>query len=579
MDDMEDDSYLEPHWGYFDRVQPCRSDPGLCQYRDEVYGSHDRGMLYSGIMYAILGAILLIWCIAIHWSSKPTRFSRTVATFVRRYTMRETRRLRIIFGRITRLQLILLAALTTYLLITSFVGMGYHKWISPVKGGYKNIRSTLGPFSDRIGILAYALTPISILLSSRESLLSAVTGVPYQNFSFLHRWVGHIIMFQSSVHTIAWSIIEIKLYQPQPQQAKEWIADLYMVWGVVAMIFLLFLWVLATPWAQRAFGYEFFRKAHWVLAMLYVGACWGHWEQLKCFMLPSLLLWFLDRGIRLLRTALIHYQVIGSGYGQFTSFQAKITHFEADVVRLDLNYPYTWKVGQHFYLTFPAGSIWQSHPFTPISLPGPKQAYILRGRRGETKRVTQFSGDSTPVILTGAYGGDIISDLGVATNVLCIAGGTGIAFVLPVLLFLAKQELAVRVHLVWAVRHAADVEWVREELDQLLECPHINVVVHATRDKDCAEESKPESRDETESDNQASSLVKPVTIRGGRPEIDSVITDFLKFAAGPSKVYVSGPHDMVTSVRERVAISNDARRVWRGEDEFDVDVVYDDRLE
>lgn len=576
---MDEDSYFEPHWGYFDRVLPCKSDAGSCEYDDLIYGSHDRGILYSGILYGSLGALLLIWCIAIHWSSKTTRVSRTMSTFIRRYTSRETRRLRVIFGRVTRLQLILLGSLTTYLVVTSFVGMRYHKWITPVEGGYHKTRTTLGSFSDRVGILAYALTPISILLSSRESLLSAVTGVPYQHFNFLHRWVGHIIMFQSAVHTIGWCIIEIRLYEPQPEEARLWMQDLYMAWGVVALIFLLLLWILATPWAQRAFGYEFFRKAHWVLAMLYIGACWGHWEQLKCFMLPSLVLWFIDRGIRLLRTALIHYQVLGSGYGEFATFTAKITHFESDVVRLDVDYPFTWKIGQHFYLTFTAGSIWQSHPFTPLSLPGSKQAYILRAKRGETKRVTQFSGDSTPVILTGAYGGDIVRDLTPSTNVLCIAGGTGISFVLPVLLFLAKQELSTRTHIVWVVRHAVDVEWIRGELDQVLENTQISVVVHATRDKTPLAEGHHELAAERGSDKPSTETERHVALRPGRPDIDTTITEFLKLAAGPSRVYVSGPSDMVTSVRDKVAVSNDARRVWHGEDEFDVEVVYDDRLE
>ncbi|ELR04363.1 hypothetical protein GMDG_06738 [Pseudogymnoascus destructans 20631-21] len=35
-------------------------------------------------------------------------------------------------------------------------------------------------FSDRIGILAYALTPLNVLLSSRESILSVLTGISYR---------------------------------------------------------------------------------------------------------------------------------------------------------------------------------------------------------------------------------------------------------------------------------------------------------------------------------------------------------------------------------------------------------------
>jgi len=50
-----------------------------------------------------------------------------------------------------------------------------------------NTRTGLGGWSDRIGALAYALTPFTILLSNRESVLSLLTGIPYQHFNFLHR--------------------------------------------------------------------------------------------------------------------------------------------------------------------------------------------------------------------------------------------------------------------------------------------------------------------------------------------------------------------------------------------------------
>lgn len=574
---------FEPHWGYHDRVVPCTNDAGSCEYLWFVYHQHDLGMLYTGIMYAALGGILLLWCLWNHSSSRPNRITRTVSTFVRRYTAREVRRLRFLFGRTTRLQLLLLAGLTTYLTICTFVGIEYRKWKTPVKNmpGVYNIRTGLGMFADRVGIFAYALTPFSILLSSRESLLSAVTGIPYQHFNFLHRWIGHIILLQSIVHTIGWCVVEIRLYQPQPTVAKNWITQWYMIWGTVALILLLILWGLALPVSQRLFGYEFFRKAHWVLAMVYIGACWAHWVELKCFMIPSLFLWVGDRGVRLIRSALIHYRFLSSGHGEFTAFDAKITHFETDVIRLDIDFPsaFSWKIGQHYFLTFTKGSIWQSHPFTPLSLPGTSQGYLIRARRGETKRVAQFDGDSTPVILTGAYGVDITQGLAPTTNVLCVAGGTGITFVLPVLLLLAQREPLAHVQLVWVIRHAVDTEWIQHELAQLVACPHISVVVHSTRDKG-PKDTPSESPDiETASDEQRGALKEMQPVLPHRPDLHATVGAFLQRAAGPSRVYVSGPCGMITDVRDKVAASNDASKVWRGEDEFDVEVVYDDRLE
>src|SRR4051812_38961910 len=70
------------------------------------------------------------------------------------------------------------------------VGITYKTWITPVKKhpGVYNTRTGLGGFADRVGAIAYALTPFCVALSTRESLLSLITGVPYQHFNFLHRW-------------------------------------------------------------------------------------------------------------------------------------------------------------------------------------------------------------------------------------------------------------------------------------------------------------------------------------------------------------------------------------------------------
>ena len=66
-------SAVEPHWGYADRLVPCTSDPGSCLYLDVVYRSHDNGMLYMGIVWATIGAILLVWGVGRHFArSQPS---------------------------------------------------------------------------------------------------------------------------------------------------------------------------------------------------------------------------------------------------------------------------------------------------------------------------------------------------------------------------------------------------------------------------------------------------------------------------------------------------------------------------
>ncbi|KAI8931548.1 hypothetical protein NX059_011203 [Plenodomus lindquistii] len=662
IQNFSDASAVEPHWGYADRVMPCTNDPGSCEYLDVVYHSHDIGMYYTGIIWATIGGILLIWAIGRHFAaSQPSgvrlpaesgedvkqnrssfeRLQRAIPAYARQYLLPDAARP--IFGRVTRTQVLTLVVLTGYLAIFSFVGIVYQKWVTPVKKlpGVYNIRTSLGPWSDRVGVLAYALTPLSVMLSSRESILSLVTGLPYQSFNFLHRWLGYIIFAQSALHTIGWCIIEIRLYQPQPTVGLEWIVQTYMVWGLVAMILLTLLLLLSTPWGIRLTGYEFFRKAHYVLAMVYIGACWGHWAQLKVFLLPGLIVWFIDRGIRFARTALLHYNFLPSGHMGFRAAPANITFFKdetnGDIVRLDFDHPHdSWSVGQHFYLTFPESSIWQSHPFTPLSLPvygadTQRHSYIFRTKKGETKKIAALSAkriarkldheDShdnlmadarLSVVLTGPYGEKTMKNLDPQSNILCIAGGSGITYVLPVLLDLASRPQTPDRHmsLVWVVRRRSDIDWVAPELAILKrKCKNLRagIRIYVTRAaeevdlapparsekamaNDCSREIEPVS--DGNSSSSTASVSSALSVHGvskaelglnhyqARPDLNDVVGQFVGgTVGGQTDVFASGPGEMISDLRRIVASVNKGAEVMKGEDRWDVRLTCDDRLE
>lgn len=672
---------LEPHWGYLDRALPCTNDAGSCAYLDQVYHAHDLGMLYMGIIWASIGGILLVWGL---WRRSTRKPSDDVVTPPTRASIDETeskreasglsressasfsrlgrlgtaiatesrRRLlpdgpHAIFGRTSRLQVVVLAILAGYLLIWTFLGYTYQTWKTPVKKmpGVYNTRTSLGPWSDRVGVLAYGLLPLSIMLSSRENVLSLITGVPYHHFNFLHRWLGYIILIQSLLHTIGWVIIEARLYQPQPSTANTWIRETYIVWGCVAVILILILWVLTLPFVVRRTGYEFFRKAHYVLAMIFIGACWGHWSHLQCFLLPSLLLWGLDRAVRLVRTFLLHYNLIAKDDGTtwigFRSTEARAQIFKdaanGDVVRLDLDQQQTkaWDIGQHYFLTFTEGSIWQSHPFTPLSLPHVtvegtcRHSYLFRAKGGETKKVATLLSErmttsksatsSTGVIFTGPYGQSITDAIRPTDNVLCVAGGTGVTFVLPVLLHLARTAAVAspdrRITLIWVVRHASDAEWIRPELDALARNKSVTIHVFSTRDHHGDESSLDGDSDQKHSNeptlgqesdetgNQSSEEIKlehgqaTVTLSKNdksrssalmasthpddhRPDLSAHVQQFIQSTvSGATTVVASGPGSMLSELRRVVARSNSGAKVLRGDEHGDVRFIADNRLE
>ncbi|KAL3424284.1 ferric reductase like transmembrane component [Phlyctema vagabunda] len=329
-------STTQQHWGYVSRTLPCTNDAGSCAYLDSVYWMHDVSMLYTFIMWAVIGGILAVvvllrfmkpeaaqmgWIQGEEEQKGPSLGAyyqawRGVRAAIRRRLLPET--IITYFGNVTRLQVVILGIMLAYLLIFSLVGIVYKTWITPVKShpGLYNTRSGLGGFSDRIGALAYALTPLTVALATRESVLSLATGLPYQSFNFMHRWLGRVIFIQAFVHTLGWTLIEGRFYKPQPKTYNDFIREKYIVWGCVAMALISFLYIFSIRRVIKWTGHEFFRKTHYVVAALYIGACWGHWSHLACWMIAALAIWGLDRGLRLLRVLLMHVGYIDGDKGK-----------------------------------------------------------------------------------------------------------------------------------------------------------------------------------------------------------------------------------------------------------------------
>lgn len=142
--DMSGVTDVKQHFGYSDQTLPCTSTPEDCLYLDLVYRSHDDFMLYSGIMWASIGGILVLWAVGRHVArSQPSgvqlpmeveggvpqsrsaldRLQRAITSHARSYLLPDAARP--IFGRVTRTQVLTLIVLTGYLIVFSFVGLIY----------------------------------------------------------------------------------------------------------------------------------------------------------------------------------------------------------------------------------------------------------------------------------------------------------------------------------------------------------------------------------------------------------------------------------------------------------------------
>jgi predicted ferric reductase len=461
-----------------------------------------------------------------------------------------------------------------------FVGGTYDKVF---QDGTKK-RTDLGWWSDRVGSLAYALCPLTVVLSTRENLFSLITGIPYQHFNFLHRALGRIIVVQGFIHTIAWTIVQGYFYNPATQPAYlagQW-TQRYYQWGFIAMMLLAFLWIGSMSFVIRWMGHEWFRKSHYILGLCFLGACWGHWPQTYEWLLASIVVVFFDRICRLVRMALLHFKLKsadgGIGFKPATAASTLFTDEDGiTVVTLRVKTPrFGYLPGQHFFLTFPSITLWQSHPFTPAVVKDYEQLYIIVALAGETRRlaaaVQAAPEQPLSVVLCGAYGLPVV-DPG-AENFLLVAGGSGVSFTLPIATELIEKK-AGKLQFLWAVRREQNVEWIRQELLELIEKAaergvEFEVVIYVTR----------AAGKELEKESAASLGALESCTVFARPRCEDVVAEWVQSTGrGRSQVLASGPAGMGVELREAVAKANDAGRVWRGEQTADVGMYWDARYQ
>lgn len=123
-----DAKYEIEYWGYAVRMLPCTNDAGSCEYLDAVYGMHEYSMVYTFIMWAIVGGLLLIIMSARILRPKRKngkgarqgfmyRLTRTSSALYRRFLLPES--FPNVFPYTTRLQVLILAILCGYLIVFS----------------------------------------------------------------------------------------------------------------------------------------------------------------------------------------------------------------------------------------------------------------------------------------------------------------------------------------------------------------------------------------------------------------------------------------------------------------------------
>jgi len=239
--------------------------------------------------------------------------------------------------------------------------------------------------------------------------------------------------------------------------------------------------------------------------------------------------------------------------------------------------------------------------------------YIIRAMRGQTAKLAALEGMSTPVILNGPYGASAL-DRG-ATNILAIAGGTGITFTLPIVHEAVRKSASSKgaVHLVWMIREASHLQWILSELLELKtlmrdgKADNLVVDIFVTRRSSLAlaveknedsttlpstkegavtispSQDTPRRRGSADSDADLLGTDMPnfcVHVDAARPQMTAIVASFQDATithGGRSQVVASGPSSLGHDLRSAVAAANQGGKVWQGRLEHDVSLCWDNR--
>ena len=272
-------------------------------------------------------------------------------------------------------------------------------------------------------------------------------------------------------------------------------------------------------------------------------------------------------------------------YRNLGGTKAEIEALPGDAMRVTLRLarPWTFKPGQHIFLTIPSVGLWTNHPFSVawsdleppcmdpekgldshqnmdvLSMPQTTISLIVRRRTGFTDRLWRKVGGLTlngrlslPAFVEGPYGGN--QTLHSYGTVMMFAGGIGITHQVPFVRdiiagYAAGTVAARRVILIWVIQSPEHLEWIRPWMTTIL-------AMHKRRDilRIQLFVTRPRSTKEIHSPSAT------VQMFPGKPNVDALVEMESRDQVGAMGVSVCGPgglgDDVRMAVRKRQGIRN-----------------------
>ncbi|EJD01186.1 uncharacterized protein FOMMEDRAFT_90010 [Fomitiporia mediterranea MF3/22] len=439
-------------------------------------------------------------------------------------------------------------------------------------------------FEDRAAHLASCQVPLIVGLAGKNNIISFLTGVSHERLNVLHRASARACLVLLWIHAL------IRGVPGLPEKFD--LSNGWMRWGVTGLAAFSLATILSIRPIRTRF-FEFFLVSHIILIFIFIlgGLFHAGSKEFGYYFWPAFLVWGFDRFLRLSRV------IWNNRVWSRTSSEehhASIDLLASDTVRLTLRRKMHWVAGQHAYVLLPTVSNLptEAHPFTiasiPNSLDGTQKdcqeiVFLIRGHNGFTGRLrehalTKGKETAVPAFIDGPYGNP--PDLRKFSTCILIAGGSGVSYILPLLLDIVRIRNArngtsacQRVLFIWIVRRPAHMEWISEILaDALLAAPStlsieprmfftgpkLNKTSSDTLPTDYSPNlPTPISPPSPDAVITAKALARASIRTGhGRPDVEAIIQDAVSISAGPVSVDVAGPSSLASAVRAATSFEN-----------------------
>lgn len=348
---------------------------------------------------------------------------------------------------------------------------------------YASIGYGSPPLAIRAGMIAVAMMPWIIALSTKANFISMITGVGHERLNVLHRWAAYICLLLSLIHTIPFYLTPV-WDEGGLNTFKKLFTGSYYPYGTgwAALVPLLVLCLHSLPFL-RAWAYELFVIAHIPLSIVFLGMLFWHCHNYLTswnYLWATTAIWLASYCVRIFYLNWTNPWRMSWLIGE----EAAVTILPENAVKVTIPTQVKWTPGQYIYLRMPGISVFENHPFTVSSLCSDDfpsdygeeyrdMTLVFRPFGGFTRKVLETAIENGPektyrAFVDGPYGG-MRRDLASFDTIVLFAGGSGITAIVSQLLDLIKKmrdgkAVTKRIHLVWALKRPETMEWFKEEI-------------------------------------------------------------------------------------------------------------------